>query len=105
AQVRVGWATPMEQVDAFFVEHHNYFGGLEELAQDLLKRALPREQPEEMLVRLCGEPEEEGLHPALPRASRRFARIKRLIAGPAAAAVSELIEDRKSVVLGKSSEV
>jgi len=105
AQVRVGSATPMEHVDAFFVEHHNYFGGLEELAQDLLKRALPREQPEEMLVRLCGEPEEEGLHPALPRASRRFARIKRLIAGPAAAAVSELIEENQTLATEEAREL
>src|SRR5690625_1063964 len=41
AHVRVASATPMEHVDAFVMEHRNYFGDLEQLAADLLRQALP----------------------------------------------------------------
>jgi len=99
AQVRIGSATPMEHVDAFFIEHHNYFPPLEELAEEVLRQALPQELPEATLERLYGggaqdrgEVEAAALNSMRPPPSRRFATVKRLFERPAAEAVAALTE-------------
>ena len=53
SHVRIGSATPMEHVDAYILEHHNYFKELEDVAADLLRQS-PGEPAEAMLTPLSG---------------------------------------------------
>lgn len=99
AHVRVASATPMEHVDAFVMEHRNYFGDLEQLAADLLRQALPGESPEAMLARLsgaklAGEPPSS----AVSGRSSRFARVKRLMEEPAGEVIRGLTDKHPTLV-------
>jgi predicted transcriptional regulator/transcriptional regulator with XRE-family HTH domain len=93
SHVRIGSATPMEHVDAYILEHHNYFQELEDVAADLLRQSLPGEPAEAMLTRLLKADASTALPDvALSPASIRFVRTRQLIAGPVAEAVKNLTE-------------
>lgn len=91
AQVRIGSATAMEHVDSFILGHQNYFPALEEVAAELRRKVRAHDMPERALERFApGETGPQEIDNVLPLASRRFARVKKLMKCPAKDAVDAL---------------